>query len=389
MCVHEKTSFGALDANITIIGAGVIGLAISVELKKYFTDVFVIEQHPGFGQETSSRNSEIIHSGVYYPKASLKAQLCIEGKALLYKYCVENHIPHKRCGKLIISLNTKEDRILKEIFQSTKVNGVTDHSIIGKPDIQVLEPHINANKAVYFPSTGLVDSFQLMKSLETKAVNGGVEMVYGSEVTAVVKINNGYRITIRENDQRSFQFTSRWVINCAGLHAEKLSHMIGISNRAYKTHFWKGEYFSLMNGKHKLLSHLVYPIPEEHAVGLGIHTTMDLSGRVKLGPNAIYLPDGTIDYSIDPGHKSDFFNAVRPYLPFLEIDDLAPDQAGIRPKLQKPGDPVRDFIISEETMAGCPGFINLLGIESPGLTACLSIARHVNMLMQKKIKHQF
>jgi L-2-hydroxyglutarate oxidase LhgO len=374
-----------MDAHITIIGAGVVGLALAAELSKYSDAVFVIEKHDRFGQETSSRNSEIIHSGVYYPENSLKAILCVTGKKMLIEYCDRHDVAYRLCGKMIVSQTGQDRDTIEKIARSATRNGVTDHQIIGRDEIKSMEPHISARKAVFFPSTGILDTHGLMKALETEAISQGVQIVYGSEVKRIRRINGGYEIELLEQNHHATRYTSTMVINSAGLMAEKIARMAGIDRPEYRTFFWKGEYFSLQNGKHQLLSRLVYPVPEPHHVGLGIHTTLDLSGRVKLGPNAIFLPGQEIDYSIDASHKDHFLRSVESFLPFVEPEDLAPDQVGIRPKLQKPGDPVRDFVVSEESRFGFPGFVNLLGIESPGLTACLSLARYVRTLLDRTL----
>lgn len=370
-----------MDTNITIIGAGVIGLAIAAELSKNNEGVFVLEKNLKPGQETSSRNSEVIHSGIYYPKGSLKANLCVEGKRILYDYCNHNHIDYNKCGKLIVSNSDDEGLILQDILDRAKMNGAEDGRIIEKDAINELEPYIRAERALYFPSTGIIDTHGLIKQLEADAANRGVEMVYGSEVTNIQKIENGYQITVSEQDGAGFSFSTEYLINCAGLYAENISKMAGIKNPAYSVYYWKGEYFSLANGKHKLISRLVYPVPNKNTEGLGIHTTIDLTGRVKLGPNAVFMENNELDYSLNKSHSKEFYQSAKKYLPFLDEDDLVPDQVGIRPKLQKPGDDIRDFVINEESDSGFPRFINLIGIESPGLTACLSIAKYVGKMI--------
>ena len=370
-----------MDTSFTIVGAGVIGLAVAAELSKNNEAIFVLEKNLKLGQETSSRNSEVIHSGIYYPLNSLKARLCVEGKKLLYNYCDSNHIAYNKCGKLIVSNSTREDVLLENILGRAAANGVTDGRIIDKDEISQLEPHILAQKALYFPTTGIIDSHGLIKQLEADAANRGAEMVYGSEVKAIEQINGGYQVTVSEQDGPGFSFSTKYLINCAGLHAEDIARIAGISKEDYSVYYWKGEYFSLANGKHKLISRLVYPVPDKNTEGLGIHTTVDLTGRVKLGPNAIYMENNPLDYSLDKSHAKEFYLSALKYLPFLEENDLVPDQVGIRPKLQKPGDEIRDFEIREESDSGFPGFINLIGIESPGLTACLSIAKYVRELI--------
>ncbi len=360
-----------------------VGLAIAAALKGKVSSLFVIERHEHFGMETSSRNSEVIHSGIYYRPGSLKARLCREGRELLYGYCREKEIPHKRCGKLIVATTSGEKEVLEGILETARANEVLDGELIGKDRISELEPHIQAEYAAFFPSSGIVDVHLLMQALEHEAVRGGAEMVYRTEVTAIQPIGGGYGVTLREGDGTTFEFTTRHLVNAAGLHAEEVARMAGIGDPTYRTYFWKGEYFALLNGKHKMIERLIYPVPELHTVGLGIHTTPDMQGRQKLGPNTIWLPDKQIDYRVDPTHAKEFFEKTHRFLPFLEPDDLAPDQAGIRPKLQRPGEPSRDFIIREESDRGLPGLVNLIGIESPGLTAALGIGRLVRKMLMK------
>ncbi|MBA7524853.1 L-2-hydroxyglutarate dehydrogenase [subsurface metagenome] len=371
-----------MDANITIIGAGVIGLAIAAELSKEHSSVFVIEKNMKFGQEISSRNSEVIHSGVYYPEGSLKARLCVEGRELIYRFCEEKNVAYKKCGKLILAVNLSECTQLPGILEQSRKNGVLDAYIIDKPEIEKLEPHILAEKAIYFPSTGIIDTYGLMKQLETDAVNQGVQFVYGAKVIRIKVLKEGFEIQLLDSDGEKFSFTTRKLVNSAGLDASNIARSLGINETKYEVFFWKGEYFSVGRGKSRFIKRLVYTVPEKNTVGLGIHATVELDGRLRLGPNALYIGNGSYDYSVDPGHKEHFYYFAKRFLPFLEPEDLNPDQAGIRPKLQKPDDPVRDFIINEESNKGFPGLINLIGIESPGLTACLSIGMYVRKLIR-------
>ncbi len=369
-----------MDINITIIGAGIVGLAIARELSMHYDEVYVIEKNLKFGQETSSRNSEVIHSGIYYPKNSLKAKLCVEGRKMLYEYCNANDIDHKRCGKLVIATNDAEDEELRTIFNKSRDNCVKDGKYLNSKETNELEPNIIAQSSLLFPSTGIIDSYGLMKRLETDAINKGVKFVYGAEVTNLKKVEKGFKITLKE-DKGEYSFTTNAIINSAGLNSDKIALMAGTYEPAYELHFWKGEYFSVSNGKSKFIKHLIYPTPYSNNVGLGIHATLGINNRLRLGPNAIYLADKTYDYKVNPDNLEKFYNSVKRFLPFIEKEDLAADQAGIRPKLQKPDDPVRDFIIKNEAEKGYPNFINLIGIESPGLTSCMAIAELVKNLL--------
>lgn len=371
-----------MDSNITIIGAGVVGLAIAEKLTKEFNNVFVLEKHPTFGQETSSRNSEVIHAGIYYPQGSLKSRLCIQGKRLLYDYCNKYNIRFRKCGKLIVATSPEEIRILEGIKQSAENNGVDDLSILEKDRISEFEPNIFALGAIFSPSTGIIDSHGLMKQFEINICNRGSQIVYGSEVTGIRKNRDGYIVTVRDHTSGSFDFSSGILINAAGLTSDKISEMAGLRDDNLRIRFCKGEYFRLAAPKNRLISRLIYPVPEHNLEGIGIHVTVDLAGGVKLGPDVTYLNANVYDYRVNPEKQGSFFRSARKFLPFLEYNDLAPEMAGIRPKIQAPGEPVRDFYIEEETKRGCPGLINLIGIESPGLTSSLAIANYVRNMIR-------
>ena len=370
-----------MDAQITIVGAGVVGLAIAKRVSRDFRDVILIEKHPTFGQETSSRNSEVIHAGIYYPEGSLKSRLCVEGKRLLYDYCRENDIPYNNCGKLIVATSEDEIPIIEAIQKTAFRNGVDDLSIIERNRIAELEPSVFALKAILSPSTGIVDSHSLMKSYETGLLNNGGQIVYGSEVCGIKKINKGYEIALLDSDRKIFRFTTMVVINSAGLTSDKVSEMAGLEDDKLKISFCKGEYFRLNPPKNRLINRLVYPVPVHNLEGIGIHVTIEMGGGVKLGPDVTYLESNIYDYKVTASKQEAFYNSVRKFLPFVEYNDLSPDMAGIRPKIQKQGDPVMDFYIKDESDRGCPGFINLIGIESPGLTSSLSIANYVRNLI--------
>ncbi|MBU1487722.1 NAD(P)/FAD-dependent oxidoreductase [bacterium] len=367
--------------DITIIGAGVVGLAIAAEVANDGREVLVVERHKAFGQETSSRNSEVIHAGIYYPKGSLKARLCVQGKELLYQICQDQGIPCQQIGKLIVALNEEEIRGLKILLDRGKENGVHDLRMISGDEIRKMEPHIKAKAALYSPSTGIIDTHSLMKYFESVAKGKGATLAYECEVKSIKQCDRGYEIGIRDTDGQEFFFLSRVVINSAGLMSDKIAALAGIDIDAagYRIHYCKGEYFKIGGAKHKLVSHLIYPSPT--AISLGIHTVLDLQGMVKLGPNAFYVKE--IDYQVQEAHKKDFLESVRPILPWIEENDLSPDMAGIRPKLQARGEPDRDFVIKHEEPSGLPGFINLIGIESPGLTSAPAIAEYVERIVKE------
>lgn len=367
-------------ADITIIGAGVIGLAIANEISVENKDIVVLEKHETFGQESSSRNSEVIHSGIYYPKDYLKTRLCVEGRNSLYEFCERHNIPHKRIGKLIVATNHSEVKDLEKLLSQGKDNGVEGLKMLSKDEIKEMEPNIVAMCAIHSPSTGIVDSHRLMKKLESLAKDKGVIFAYSCEVIGIEKKNQGYQIDIIDADGEKISLFSQSVINSAGLCSNRVAEMVGIDieEAGYKLLYSKGEYFRMKSSKAKLIHHLIYPTPEENS--LGIHTDVDLQDQVKLGPNAFYVDE--INYDVEPSHKTEFYESARRYLPFLEAEDLTPDTAGIRPKLQKPREGAKDFVISQEDNRGFPNFIDLIGIESPGLTASLAIAKGVAGMLQ-------
>ena len=370
------------DAGITIIGAGVVGLAIAECLSEKYSSVFLIEKERTFGQETSSRNSEVIHAGLYYPEGSLKARLCVEGKVLLYQFCEKWQVPNNNCGKLIVATSEEEISVIESIIRTASKNGVNDLRIFEKNEIAELEPDIFALSAVFSPSTGIIDSHSLMKQFETNFINNCGNTAYRSEVKLIKKVKDGYEITVAEPDGNHYTFTSEVVINSAGLFSDKIAGMAGISDHNLKINFCKGEYFRLKPPKNRLIKRLIYPVPFHNMEGIGIHVTIDMGGGVKLGPDVTWLKENVQDYSVDASKQESFFKSVRKYLPFIELDDIAPEMAGIRPKIQKPGDPQMDFYIREEISRGLPGFVNLIGIESPGLTSCIAIGRFVYGLLE-------
>ena len=362
-------------ANIVIIGAGAVGLSIAAELSRTQKDLIVVERNPSFGRETSSRNSEVIHAGIYYPKDSLKLKTCLEGKSLLYEFCARNNIPHKRLGKIVIAIDKNEMKDLEKLFSRGRENGVDDLTLISKARIKKIEPDINSEGGIYSPSTGIFDTHSFMKSLASSFEKNGGQIAYNTEVTGIARAGGGYEVTVTDSQRDTFTLNSDIVINSAGLNSDKVAAFIGLDKEEYRLKYCKGDYFRLSNSKVADIKHLVYPVPKEDRGGLGIHLTLDLAGSIRLGPDDEYVEK--IDYDIDPSKAKLFYESVRAFLPFVKLEDIAPDTSGIRPKLQGKGELFRDFIIRHEDASGLPGFINLIGIESPGLTASLSIAKMV------------
>jgi L-2-hydroxyglutarate oxidase LhgO len=369
-------------AVITVIGAGVIGLAVAAQVSGKGKDVYILEKNETFGKETSSRNSEIIHAGIYYPKGSLKAETCVDGNAMLYEICRRYGIGHRKTGKLIVATEDEDVGKLEELLERGRRNGARGLKVLSRGEVNKLEPNIEVVAAIFSPSSGTIDSHTLMRYFLSKAQGAGTKIAYKSNVIGIEKLSDGYEVTV-ENGSGSFLFKTEILINCAGLYSDRIAQLGGIDiNKAgYQLFYCKGEYFSVGNRKNRLIKRLIYPVPQPSSGGLGIHATVDLEGRMRLGPDARYVNE--IDYRVDESQRGLFYSSVKAFLPFIEMDDLEPEMAGIRPKLQGPGDDFRDFVIRHEQDRGLPGFINLIGIESPGLTSAPAIARYVENMVKE------
>jgi L-2-hydroxyglutarate oxidase LhgO len=368
------------EINVAIIGAGVIGLATAWEIAQRKKEVFVFEKNHSFGLETSSRNSEVIHAGIYYPEDSLKAKLCVEGKSLLYELCNRHGIAHKKLGKIVVAANEKEITQLEKLYEQGRKNGVEDLMLLSRTELKKLEPNVEARAGLSSPSTGILDSHSLLKFLYNQAKEKGTEFVFGTEVIGIERAGAKYKVQIKDRDGTSV-FVTRVVVNCAGLNSDRIAQLVGIdiAKAGYKLNYCKGEYFSLNSKYRNLINRLIYPTPEQ--AGHGIHVTLGLDGRVRLGPNAYYVEE--IDYKVNETQKEAFYNSAKRFLPPVELEDLEPELAGIRPKLQGLGEAFRDFVITHEEKAGFPGLINLIGIESPGLTASPAIAKYVGRMVDE------
>jgi len=362
-------------ADIVIIGAGVVGLAIAQRLSYSNKKVILLERHATFGQDTSTRNSEVIHGGMYYPTNSLKARLCVEGNRRLYQICQQNGIPQRRTGKLIIANTADELRNIEEIYRQGQINRVPDLVMLGEKEIKKLEPHVRAKWALMSPSSGILDAVALMGYFESIALHNGVKILYEHEVIDLEKSGEKYWVTVKRSDASRVKIVTEVLINAAGLNADKIAAMLGINvdQYHYRIHWVKGEYFDVNDRHRGKMTRLIYPTPTP--VSLGIHVRLRLDGTFALGPNAIYVD--AIDYDVDPAHVQEFFENCRSYLPFLEQRDLSPGIAGIRAKLQAKGESAQDFVIRSEADKELPNFINLVGIDSPALTASVAIAELV------------
>lgn len=354
-----------------------VGLACARSLATRGYQVIVLERHERFGVETSSRNSEVVHAGIYYTPGSLKAVLCARGNRSLYAWCESHGVGHRRTGKLIVATSAEEEAKLADILTRARANGVASLVAISAQRALAMEPHLRCTAALWSPDTGIVDSHALMASLLADCESHGGVVAWRHALSAAERSGDGYELVVRDERGEQTRLTSRWVVNSAGLEADRVAALPGLDAAAcgYRLHYARGHYFRVHARKCRLASHLIYPMPVQ--AGLGIHVTLDLAGGLRLGPNVEYLPVREQDYRVAEELRDEFHAAVSRYLGGLEPEDLAPDQSGIRPKLQGPGEPVRDFVIAEESSRGLPGWVNLVGIESPGLTCALEIGELV------------
>jgi L-2-hydroxyglutarate oxidase LhgO len=362
-----------------IIGAGVVGLAIAERLSRKQKDIIVVERHDGFGRETSSRNSEVIHCGMYYREDFLKTRLCVRGNPLLYELCEQQGIPFRKTGKIVVATDADEDVAVQRILAQGRKNGVPGLRIATRGEVEEWEPQVRCTLALASETTGIVSSHALMDFLQRSAASRGATIAYNCLVTAVAREGNGYSVEIDDADGEHLTLRAATVINAAGLHADEIARTMGIDceKAGYSIRPCKGEYFKVADRHRGTLHRLVYPVPTH--VHLGAHAVLGLDGSLKLGPSSFYVD--SLDYGVDAAHASDFHAKASRFLPFLSREDLTPDMSGIRPKLYREGEPFRDFIIREESDRGLPGVVNLVGMESPGLTSCLAIAEMVDGLV--------
>jgi L-2-hydroxyglutarate oxidase LhgO len=351
-----------------VVGAGVIGLAVARALARAGREVIVVESESGIGAGVSSRNSEVIHAGIYYRTGLDKTRLCIDGKALLYAFCQEFGVPHKRCGKLLVAVNAGEVDQLTAIKAQAEANGVTDLIWLNRKEARALEPVLIADRVLLSPSTGIIDSHAFMLALRGDAEAHGA--MFAFETPVLAGRTSGQGLVIEVGGPAPMRLAAGLVVNAAGLGAQALAHSIAGMPVAKipPLHLAKGNYFSL-SGRSPF-SRLIYPMPTPG--GLGVHLTLDLAGQAKFGPDVEWVD--AIDYGVDPRRAPSFYAAIRTYWPGLPEGALQPGYAGVRPKIARPGGSTTDFLLQTEKEHGVAGLINLFGIESPGLTASLAIA---------------
>jgi glycerol-3-phosphate dehydrogenase len=367
-------------ANILIIGGGVVGCAIARAVSARWQDVFLVEQNPKLGMATSSRNSGVIHSGIYYPKNSLKARHCVEGNRLTYEFCKKHNVPFRHTGKLVVAANAREVPELAALIKKGEDNGVEGLRLIGPEEVRKREPHIAGVAAIEVPSTGIVSAEELVHAYARIATGQGAEIVTRARVVSLEPVVGAIRVGLRIGDEDDVQdetIEARCVINAAGLYADEVAALVG--NHSWKIYPVRGEYCEIRGARASLINDLVYPLPHAHGLSLGVHFTKTLWGTVLVGPTATYV-EGKDNYERDRLPIADFAHSAKTLLPEIEEKDLQLGYSGLRPKLVPPdGKGIADFVITRDPAV--PQAIQLVGIESPGLTAAISIAEHVAQLV--------
>ena len=360
-----------------VVGGGVVGLAVARALAMTGREVVILEAEDAIGTHTSSRNSEVIHAGIYYPKGSLKARACVEGRHRLYAYCEEHGVPYRRCGKLIVAASESQREELLSIKAKAHGNGVTDVVEIPAAEAMRMEPALRCVAALHSPSTGIIDSHALMLAYLGDAEAAGAMLALKSPLDEVAFIGHGFELQIEKT-----RILAKTLVNSAGLRAPSVARLISgfPPERIPRELYAKGNYYSLAG--RPPFSRLVYPVPEPG--GLGVHVTLDLAGQARFGPDVEWVDHigRAEDYAVDPRRADRFYAAIRRYWPALPDGALAPGYAGIRPKISGPGEPAADFVIQGPAEHGIAGLVNLFGIESPGLTASLALADDVAKLFE-------
>ena len=366
------------ELDTVVIGAGVVGLAVARSLAIAGRSVWIVDKEDNFGRHTSSRNSEVIHAGIYYPEDSLKARLCVRGKELLYGYLAEKSLPYARCGKLIVACNAKQSTRLDSIAERAAINGVADLQRLTASELEAIVPELSASTALHSPSTGIVDSHAYMQSLLNDAEMHGATFLPGTEVRLLAASSECFELELV--GQNAIVRCSS-LVNAAGLFATALLEEVESFPKVCLPEpvFAKGSYFSY-SGKVPF-KQLIYPVPEDG--GLGVHLTLDLGGAARFGPDVEWCSLGdsrsldSFDYAVDPSKRDAFASRIREYWPGLDPEKLHPDYSGLRPKIRFGEEVYLDFCVQGEQEHGLKGLINLFGIESPGLTASLALAEHV------------
>jgi D-amino-acid oxidase len=367
------------EVDVLVVGAGIVGLAVGAALARRGRSVLVLERREAIARETTSRNSEVIHAGLYYPEGSLKAVCCVEGREAVYARCERLRLPHRATGKIVVATSADELPRLEALARQAERNGVPGIRFLDAAELRAREPHVRALAGFLSPRTGIVDAHALALSYAAEGEAHGMEIALHTEVCGLERSGDAWRVGARGAGGELGGALAGAVVNAAGLDADRVAALAGIDVDAagYRLHPCKGDYFALAPGAPLRFAGLVYPLHGQ--AGLGVHVTLDLGGRVRFGPDTEYV--AAPRYDVDASKAAAFAAAAGRYLPELRAEWLAPDYAGVRPKLAGPGVPFRDFVIAEESPRGLPGLVSLVGIESPGLTAAPAIAERVAALL--------
>lgn len=368
-----------VDYKVVIIGAGVIGLSVARALaENNITSVLIIEKEEGFGRGVSSRNSEVIHSGVYYPKESLKAMYCRMGREKIYPFCQKNDVWYNQCGKLIVAQEGQE-LALDELFQKAQINEVPHIRMLNQKELSSMVPEVSAHSALFLGCTGILSAHELMSAFLRISAEADHDLLIGATVVGGEQKGDLYQLSVSNPSEDIYTVVTAWVVNAAGLNSDIIAGLIWRKDKIEvpQLTYSKGSYFKLSSKWRNKFQHLIYPIPDKEHDSLGIHLSFDKGGDVKLGPSAEWLAGREEDYSVRVEDQELFYNDVKAYLPDLQYDDLSPDFSGIRPKLMMDNQEHSDFYIHHEEEKGFHGWINLIGIDSPGLTAAIAIGDDV------------
>ncbi len=379
-----------MEIDVTVIGGGIVGCAVAAELSGRGLVTVLLEKEGALARATTSRNSEVCHGGMYYPPGSLKARCCVTGRRLLKSFCEQAGVGYQECGKLIIAQEAGEIVELERLLARGKTNGVEDLRLVEGAELAALEPQVTAVAALFSPRTAIMDAEGAARGLARLAESRGAQIMTGTEVTGLVREADGWRVTVTPSGpQRTdgWVHQSRWVVNAAGLWADRVAALAGVdvADRGWRLRLTKGNYFAVADAHAGRVQHLIYPVPPADGLSLGVHVCLDLGGQLKLGPDVeLYRQDmrdgdGGLDYSVDAERGAAFYESAVRFLPWLERADLTPAMCGLRPKLSTGG--MVDFVVRREDDAHLLGLINLVGIESPGLTSSPALALEVGRLV--------
>ncbi len=383
------------EIDVTIVGGGAVGCAVAAACARRGYSVVLLEQEAGLGRATTSRNSQVCHGGMYYPAGTLKARFCVEGRRFIKQFCREHGVGYRECGKLIVATSEDQIPVLEELHALGLTNGVEDLLLMDGSGLKRLEPEVGAVAALYSPRTGIMDAEGLAKAFARQAEENGARVMTGARVAGLRREDGAWSVTVEPGAvaREGWEHRSRCVVNSAGLWADRVAAMAGIDpgRRDWNLHLSRGNYFTVDPRHSGRVKHLVYPIPPADGSTLGVHVCLDLGGRMRLGPDFEVLDpdprpgsdgcslDEDLDYRVDPGRAGMFYCGAREFLPWLEPDDLTPEMSGIRPKLCAHG--FRDFVIVREDREPWEGMVNLVGIDSPGLTSAPAIGERAASLV--------